>query len=275
MDKHWKKIMDDMKSAISLGETEIPIGSMTARVEISPDEDPIDPAKNGEIGILRLFHSKEAFHDGAKSLFGKSKEIAIGEMVHGSVFWHKNTPWIGIEKYSHSGDVYAACRHGNFPDRQFDVSPIVGFWSPTPDKHKQSAFSKAKALKKKADSPECPACGVGNSYAEHPCRECGTTVEGGNFLAEAEAILRKEMEGDISVWNQYVNGDIWVFSATLEDEDGSEVDHESGYGFYGSDAAGEAAEEIVTGWKEKYGDGIPETNEKQEDENPEKKRSAA
>lgn len=103
-----------------------------AMVSVAPDEHMDDPRKTGEMeGAVEVFRSREAFRERMEAIFGESgAQAAVDELVAGKVVWVRDRPYVGIEKYAHGRVAYGPCRGGNFPDRQRDVSPIVGVWSP-------------------------------------------------------------------------------------------------------------------------------------------------
>jgi len=232
------------------------IGEYEAVVEYEQDDCPEDPRETGTLsGKLHVCYNGSEFHKKAEELFGNHKNEAIERMVAGEIYWHKNIPWIGLEKYSHGGDVYAACKGGKFSDRRWDVSPIVGFWN-LDDAGKGSEFRKVRALNRKANRPVCPSCGFTSSEGQGTCVECGTALEGISraFREQAETVVRQEFEKDLSEWNMYVCGDVWVARVELRDEDGEVVDEDSCGGIWGQEYIKEVAEETLDRWRKEYGE---------------------
>lgn len=104
----------------------------TAVVTVEPDDDMDDPRETGRLeGRVEVFQSRESFRAGVEAIFGEDgAPAAVDKLVAGEVVWVKDRPYVGVEKYKHGRVAYAACRRGDFPDREWDVSPIVGVWSP-------------------------------------------------------------------------------------------------------------------------------------------------
>jgi len=169
-----------------------------------------------------VFYNSAPFMERAVEIFGKRTNDALEILVGGGVVWTGpggQRPWLGLERYRHGLDAYAVCRQGNFPDRRWDVAPIVGFWSPHPD---APALTKARSLhREKMDR-------------------------------NAEQLLCKEAADDLTVWNQFVQGDVWGYQATLLDADGNEIAEDSCWGYFGLDRVEQEAEALVQHWRKKY-----------------------
>ena len=104
-------------------------------VELSYDEDAQDylvrelPESQG----IYVFDDGNSFWNGARKIFGDNVQTTtLDRLIRGEVLEVKKRRKVlhyvvGIERYRHSGDVLAVCGMGSFPDRQWDVSPLVGF----------------------------------------------------------------------------------------------------------------------------------------------------
>lgn len=97
-------------------------------VEIYPDLHPDDPNDWDSTGTFHVFETAQEFWRAAEDTFGRRAQAIIDRLVAGEAVRVLKTTYIGLERYRHSGDVYARCKQGCFPDRQWDVSPIVGWW---------------------------------------------------------------------------------------------------------------------------------------------------
>lgn len=107
------------------------VSGETVRVFASRDEY-ASPPFDGDSGILfRVFESPNPFWDYAMDLFGERAPERVKACLRGEVLsirYNRKIYFVtGLERYRHSGDVLAICGQGSFPDRQWDVSPIVGF----------------------------------------------------------------------------------------------------------------------------------------------------
>ena len=60
---------------------------------------------------------------------------------------------------------------------------------------------------------------------------CGTTINNDETFAQYKERLRKHLDAEVEVYDQYVRGDVYLFELT--DENGDEID--SCGGFYGDD----------------------------------------
>ncbi len=191
-----------------------------AEIEIVPDESPEDPREWGSLGTIEVCDTASQFRAAAEKFFGKRHNEAIDCLVRGGVFWvgRTPTPWLGLERYRHSGDVYAVCGAGNFPDRQWDVSSIVGFWSPNRD----------------AD------------------RDLLKTVRGfrrsGVYL-EARKRLVERATADLETFNDWVNGNVYGWKVRVLKE-GTEVAEDTCWGYYSTDAAMSDAKSFVQSHQE-------------------------
>jgi hypothetical protein len=187
---------------------------VSAKIEIVPDDHPEDPRHWDSLGTIKVCESKSEFLSVADDLFGEQEKEAINCMVSGDVFWDdKLTPWLGIERYRHGNDLYALCGAGNFPDRMFDVSPIVGFWSINQDTDK-------RLLK---------------------------TLRGfyrAGVIHEAHRRLRERAAADLDIFSRWVNGDVYACVVRITKED-KELDCSSCGGFYAIEDAMGAAREMA------------------------------
>lgn len=170
-----------------------------------------DPRDMGMLGNISVFDTRTTFWNHMESMFGKNAQHAVSSMVDGQVLWTGPggmKPVIGIERYSHSGDVYAACKKGAFPDRQWDVSPIVGSYEIT-DK---DILTRARKLKRDGN------------------------------LAEADALLQEMAKSDLDVFNQWCAGDVYYFRLERHDHSGVEEIDSCG-DIYGLDEVKQMMEE--------------------------------
>lgn len=100
---------------------------------IYPDDAFDNPNYWGTIGKFHVFETASHFWKAAEETFGERKaRRVIDDLVQGVDVKHDGKVYVGLERYRHSGDVYARCGQGNFPDRQWDVSSIVGWWESSP-----------------------------------------------------------------------------------------------------------------------------------------------
>jgi len=110
---------------------------MYFEIEVERDEFAQDPTRDMDMASINVFDDQASFctfmsgkgWDEAQPLY--SDDGAVKAALGGEVLKdYDGNLYMGLEQYSHSGDVLALCRSGNFPDRRWDVSPIVGFISP-------------------------------------------------------------------------------------------------------------------------------------------------
>jgi hypothetical protein len=124
----------------------------------------------------------------------------VDDLAEGLLVYQNGKVYMGLERYRHSGDVYALCGRGHFPDRQWDVSPIVGWISPHPDVD-------ADVIKPLVDS-----------------LESGEKVDATDFM--------KRLIADIRGYNDAINGNCWGYRVVLHDENiGNAADDDEGQGF--------------------------------------------
>ena len=135
--------------------------------------------------------------------------LVLGDIV----FVDDDNCYIGLEMYEHSGRVYAMCGRGNFPDRQWDVSPIVGWINP--------AGVLRQDLIRDAQQEYAPDA----------------------FMAQDK--LREELQKDIDLFNDAINGNCWGYRVTLLEDDEEVGEPDSCWGFLGdSDYCKEQAEDV-------------------------------
>lgn len=147
-------------------------------VHIYADDCVDNPNDWGSNGTFSVFEHSGAFWKTANKIFGDFAHEAIEHLHAGEDLHYRGKYYVGLERYRHSGDVYARCGAGNFPDRQWDVSSIVGWWEASDDR----------------------------------------PVD--------------QFDSALSVWNQYVSGD--VYGIMVEDEDGEQL--ASLWGIWGYDS---------------------------------------
>lgn len=170
-----------------------------------------DPRQWGSLGNISVFDNRTSFWRYMEDTFGKHARASVDSLVEGNVVWKGPggmKPVIGIERYSHSGDAYAACKKGNFPDRQWDVSPIVGIYEVT-DKE---LLKEVRKLKREGK------------------------------VSEAESVLHERCKSDLEIFNQWCSGEIYYFQ--LERHEGNSVEEVDGCGgIYGLDETRRMMEE--------------------------------
>lgn len=138
---------------------------------------------------IRLAYSRTEFWNLAQDLFGEKAEESVNELVSGGLI-HMTRPnrvVAGLEKYSHGRETLSLCTQGNFPDRMWDVSPIVGF----------VVLSGPELRRIKKESKK-----AGEDY---------------------NCLLLERMRSYIEEYNMYINGDVWVVDATLLSTEGKEI----------------------------------------------------
>ena len=141
---------------------------------------------------------------------------AINNLSSGDIIVIDGKLFVGLERYRHSGDVYARCQAGNFCDREWDVSPIVGWVSPN-------------------------ISTIGEEWIDE-------------FLAGKPDNILKYFDSEIQMLNDAVSGNCWGYNMILYDADGDQLDDDSCWGCLGDsdycmeeakDAADFAAEHMA------------------------------
>jgi len=188
------------------------VRGMYFEIEVERDEFAQDPTRDMDMASINVFDDQASFctfmsgkgWDEAQPLY--SDDGAVKAALGGEVLKdYDGNLYMGLEQYSHSGDVLALCRSGNFPDRRWDVSPIVGFISPHLD----------------ADSD------VIKQYHD-------LAAEG--KVDEAKAVLAKRLNQDIKVYNHYLAGEIYQYNVALYDADDTQIgESDSCCGFIGEE----------------------------------------
>jgi len=188
------------------------VRGMYFEIEVERDEFAQDPTRDMDMASINVFDDQASFctfmsgkgWDEAQPLY--SDDGAVKAALGGEVLKdYDGNLYMGLEQYSHSGDVLALCRSGNFPDRRWDVSPIVGFISPHLD----------------ADSD------VIKQYHD-------LAAEG--KVDEAKAVLAKRLNQDIRVYNHYLAGEIYQYNVALYDADDTQIgESDSCCGFIGEE----------------------------------------
>lgn len=189
---------------------------MSAKISILHDEDGWSVWEDQDHAEMKTFEDRTSFWE-AVDKAGMSKSD-IDTLVEGGIVVVDDKIIVGLERYRHSGDVYALCSTGNFPDRQWDVSPIVGWITPHPD----------------IDSD------VISDYTK-------TFIDTG---------LRRRLNTDIESFNDMLSGNCWGYVIKLYDKDDRELDTEwqdSCWGFLGdSNYCLEAAVQEAAGIHDYY-----------------------
>jgi hypothetical protein len=178
------------------------VRGMYLKIKVEQDEYAQDPTKDTDMASFHVFEDKRSFQKFTTNKgFGA---LDLASAIRGGVLnGNDGTLYMGLERYRHSGDVYALCQAGNFPDRRWDVSPLVGFISPHPD----------------VDSD------VIKEYHD-------LVAEGKDD--EARAVLVDRLNSDIKVYNHYLAGEVYGYTVGLYNRDGDQlVESDSCWGFIG------------------------------------------
>lgn len=191
------------------------IAGVTITTSIHEDPDSEDPRTWESLGLMSIFEDKKPFWDKANSVFGSRAEEMVPQLADGDVCWDsKGRPTLGIERYRHGGDVLAISKTGSFPDRRWDVSPIVGFW--TINESDNDLLSEARKLHASGDDT-----GV-------------------------KRVLIERASSDLEVLNQWMSGDVWGYSVEVKNSSGEVLGEDSCYGIYGREYAETEAAEAKT-----------------------------
>jgi hypothetical protein len=170
-----------------------------AEIEIDQDEYAQDPRGDMDMAEFTICENQREF-DRAVEKIGFSKN-QITSMYEGGLVTAHGTPYMGLERYRHSGDVYAISSTGNFCDRHWDVSPLVGFITLHPDVD-SDVIEEAKKLP----------------------------------YTEARELVMKRLNQDIATFNQWLAGEIYEYKVSLFAPDGEQVgDDAYCSGFYGDE----------------------------------------
>lgn len=162
---------------------------------------------------IRTFDDKYSFWEAVIDA-GLTQEDVSTMVEGGMIFKGDCDVYVGLERYEHGSRVYAMCQHGNFPDRIWDVSPIVGWINPA---------------------------GMFDCDLIHTAREFPIDQKG----LDARIAIRQMLEADIKVYNDAVNGNCWGYKIILFDGD-LEQDEDSCWGFLGdSDYCRETAIDVA------------------------------
>ena len=190
---------------------------LTAEMVFEHDDSAEDPSEFECNGKISVFHSKESFWNHMEAVFGSERaRQAVDDLLEGRAVMCDGKAYLGMEKYSHSGDVLAVCKTGNFPDRKWDVSPIVGLWTPSPFDPVTDSLPKSGPKSARVLSDE--TCGL----------------------------LKASAKAELETYNAWLAGDTWGYSVTVTGSDGKTlVGEDSCWGYYGiSDAKAAAAEAV-------------------------------
>lgn len=177
-----------------------------AKIEIHQDDESYRVWADYDHAEIETFESASAFWK-AIGLQGLTQED-VSQMVQGAIVTVTNPMihgtssgskiFMGLERYRHSGDVYALCDRGNFPDRRWDVSPIVGWISPHPTVDEDTIMPFLK-----------------------------------NKNAETIDNLVKRLTSDVGVFNDAISGNCWGYITTLYSSHGVSIEEDSCWGFLG------------------------------------------
>lgn len=165
-----------------------------ALLTIEFDNSPVPPDKNGidTLGTLVACGEQETLKDLAKKTLSQDETVArkmVGEFLQGTIYPvtspdKKSFSFVaGIEEYRDNYGVYAICSRGNFPDRMYDVIPIVGFYQ--------------------IKNPEINAA-LAKMWREGKIEEC-----------QQKAI--DLIEDTLPAWNTFKAGAVYNVSITLQD----------------------------------------------------------
>jgi hypothetical protein len=201
----------------SLETKTISVGRYTATINIVPDYDLSAP---NEMDCEPEFFRADRGYELATRLreeFGDREHKNYQRLAAGEIIRTQAGDWyFGISEYRHSGSALSLCnsiRQRNWPDQQWDVIPMVGF------------FKVSKKLR----------------------QDWG--IEGKRGVGEK---VLANVKSALEMWEAYINGWGSGYEVKLKDESGSLVEEDSCYGFYFSEDAMELAEEMVSYYKQKY-----------------------
>lgn len=181
---------------------ELPRG-MYIDIQIEHDTDAQDPNEDMDMATFHVFESRVDFWSFVRACGWDQAQV--DEAVDGAVLQSNGVLYMGLERYRHSGDVYALCSNGNFPDRRWDVSPIVGFISPHPEVDK----------------------GVIEEFRK---------LHNEERITETKELLMKRLNQAIATYNHYLAGEVYGFTDTMYDAGGIQIgDDESCWGFIGDE----------------------------------------
>lgn len=188
---------------------------LSIEIRIEPDAEAYSVWQDHEHAEFTTADSRSQFWDNADRA-GLSTDN-INELANGHIVVIDHRIFAGLEKYSHGGDVYARCGHGGFPDRRWDVSPIVGWIEPHHVLDKD----------------------VIESYLKDPEKN--------------EEQLLKRIDQEIETLNDAISGNCWGYVAELYDKDGNLLDDDSCWGYLGDeDYCVHSAEDAANWMVENY-----------------------
>lgn len=191
-------------------------GGATAIINILHDEESYRVWEDFDHAEIKTFENRYTFWRGVEEA-GLNKQD-VEKLAHGDTIDKDGKIFLGLERYRHSGDVYALCGQGNFPDRRWDVSPIVGWICPTPELHE----------------------GYIKDY----------------FADVVDRELRIVMEQEITMFNDAIGGNCWGYTVKLMVDRQShyeEFEEDSCWGFLGEpdyclEQAKESAKYLHEAW---------------------------
>lgn len=192
-----------------MGKKVFEVAGMKATVELSQDDFAENPVDSGRLGKLLTFYDKSAFWNAVENEFGslEAAQQYVLRLVEGELLPLNGKIYYGIEKYEHGGVSYAVCKQGNFPDRQWDVSPIVGF-----------------GCVDVSSDPDVVAGFVDSGVSRNK--------------------VLQRLSDHLEEYTQWASGDVWCYSASLE-KDGKEVFSDTLGGIFGYDEAMSQAKLIL------------------------------
>lgn len=187
------------------------LDDVIAKVFIEHDEDSYRVWEDFHHAEIVTAERREEFWDKVydEGLYEDDVEALVaGRLVHNG-----GKLYFGLERYRHGGDVYALCGRGNFTDRQWDVSPIVGWISPHPDMDSDVIEPVVKSIK-----------------------------SGGPIDITD---IKKRLESAIETFNDAISGNCWGYRVELYDA-GDLENEDSCWGFLGdADYCKEQATDIA------------------------------
>jgi len=206
-------------------EVEKTVEGINIKVKVMREGTPDHPRHSFSMGRVELGSNHNAFLDLMKSEFGDDMQTVVDHLASGEMVHHNGKFYLGVERYQHSHDVLAICKEGNFPDRRWNVSPIVGFY--TPDQEVDcDVISKADLA-----------------------------IENWDF-AKATEIIKERAGADMEIMNRYLSGDVWYGVVEIQ-MPGREPIIESVGNIYGYKNAIEEMKEAIA--FQLSGEGVDET----------------
>jgi hypothetical protein len=176
---------------------------MFAKVTIDTDQDADNPAEERDMAHFYVAQSRHEFERYMHKLSLSPYDIEA--LKRGGTVTVDGKVYMGLERYRHSCDALAICGQGRFPDRQWDVSPIVGFITPHEDVDSDVIES---FFKLRAENPEA-----------------------------ARKLISDRLNQDINTMNLWLNGEVYSYEMEVYTANGAPLmeEPENLCGCYGYD----------------------------------------